>query len=226
MEGDAEHSARQRLIKGSVLESLAPDSLAALFAVHQVLEVPAGALLYREDDTPRLTLLISGLLRVWIAAPDGRELTVRHARAGELLGVPTLLIGPAAVRVTAITPATICYFQAEAVRALAERDAGFALMLARECAYNSFDLVERMQAMVFGSIRQRLARHLLDIASGDGGEDAVVATAQDLASAIGSVRETVARTLGDLRREGLIAARGSAIVISDRAALGRLAALG
>ncbi len=225
MTGDLDEPACERLIKGSALEALGTETLSTLFAVHQVLDVPAGATLYLEEDTPRLTLLIDGLLRVWIASPDGRELTVRHARSGELLGVPTLLIGPAAVRVTAITPARLCYFQADAVRTLAAGDAKFALTLARECAYNCFDLIERMEAMVFGSVRQRLARHLLDVSSELDGRRGAVATAQELASAIGSVRETVARALGDLRREGLIEPHRGALMICNPEALRKLASL-
>ena len=49
--------------------------------------------------------VLDGLLRVYMHAGDGRQVTVRYARAGDLLGVPSLVGGPAPVFVQAIVPA-------------------------------------------------------------------------------------------------------------------------
>lgn len=91
----------------------------------------------------------------------------------------------------------------------------FALALGRECAFNLYDVIDRMRIAAFGSVRTRTICHLLDLAIEQGGEQTVVATVQDLALAVGSVREMVSRTLSELRAEGLIASRNGAIVLID-----------
>ena len=207
------------LLKGSPLGALPRETLRAMLAHHQVIRTPAQAMLYSEEEAPRITLLLEGLLRVGIASRDGREMTLRYERQGEFIGIPALLIGPAAVRVSAMTDCRICYFHAEAIRAMAERNAALALALGRECAFNLYDLIARTAAATFGTVRQRLIRDLLDLATEQDGALRVALTAGELAAAIGSVREVVARTLSHLRAEGLIQTGRGAITLLDPAAL-------
>src|SRR6266511_2293016 len=58
----------------------------------------------------------------------------------------------------------------------------------------------------FASVRQRIARHLLDLASERqrGSELVAAISQQDLADAVGTVREVVVRSLRELRHEGML----------------------
>jgi CRP/FNR family transcriptional regulator len=212
---DSETPAAARLLKQSAFSRLSEDSLNDLLRRSQVLEAPAGSLLYRGDGPAGLGLLAHGVARVWIAGPKGRETTIRYAKAGDLLGAPTFLAGPAPVNVSAIAQCKVHYFDAGEVTRQAFSDPVFALALGRECAFNLYDVIDRMRIAAFGSVRTRTIRHLLDLAIEQGGEQTVVATLQDLALAVGSVREVVSRTLSELRSEGLIASRNGAIVVID-----------
>jgi CRP/FNR family transcriptional regulator, cyclic AMP receptor protein len=212
---DLETPAVVRLLKQSAFSRLSEASLSDLLRHSQVLEAPAGSLLYRGDGPARLALLVHGVARVWIAGPKGRETTIRYAKAGDLLGVPTFLAGAAPVNVSAIAQCKVHYFDAGEVTRQALSDPVFALALGRECAFNLYDVIDRMRIAAFGSVRTRTIRHLLDLAIEQGGEQTVVATVQDLALAVGSVREMVSRTLSELRSEGLIASRNGAIVLID-----------
>src|SRR5262245_29220159 len=60
-------------------------------------EVEAGRTLYAEAEAEGLAVVLQGLLRVYMHASDGRQVTVRYVRAGDLLGVPALVGGPAPV---------------------------------------------------------------------------------------------------------------------------------
>jgi CRP/FNR family transcriptional regulator len=66
----------------------------------------------------------------------------------------------------------------------------------------------------------RLAHKLLELAHGG---DQVAATQQQLASELGTAREVVSRVLSELQRRGWIATTRGHIIISDRAALEKLA---
>jgi CRP/FNR family transcriptional regulator len=69
----------------------------------------------------------------------------------------------------------------------------------------------------FDSMRERLARHLLDLATEATHTDRLVApvTQQALADGIGTVREVVARVLRDFRTERSIATTDGCIEIID-----------
>jgi len=67
-------------------------------------------------------------------------------------------------------------------------------------------------------VRQRVAAHLLDLAATQQNpEGPLVArvSQQELADAVGSVREVVARVLRDLRLAGIVATSGDAVRIVD-----------
>ena len=73
-------------------------------------------------------------------------------------------------------------------------------------------------------MRQRVARHLLELASergpeltslDSGQELTVLASQQELANAVGTVREVVVRVLRELRRAGVVRTERDRIVILD-----------
>ena len=54
-------------------------------------KVPAGSVAHRAlDEEPYLELVITGVIRVFVTAPDGRTMTIRYCRSGELLGAMSL----------------------------------------------------------------------------------------------------------------------------------------
>ena len=55
--------------------------------------IPAAALIFRAGQEPKIALLGSGIVRVYIATPLGRQLTIRYARAGDLIGLAPYLAG-------------------------------------------------------------------------------------------------------------------------------------
>jgi CRP/FNR family cyclic AMP-dependent transcriptional regulator len=83
------------------------------------------------------------------------------------------------------------------------------------------DTYATLASVAFGSMRERVARHLLNLGSNspEGGPMTAIVTQQQLADALGTAREVVARNLRDLRAEGLIDTRPGKVVILDPPAL-------
>ena len=54
--------------------------------------VPAGELVFRAGESPTLALIRAGLVRVFISTEGGRQLTIRYARPGDLIGLAPLLV--------------------------------------------------------------------------------------------------------------------------------------
>ena len=97
--------------------------------------------------------------------------------------------------------------------------------VAEEVASSLFRVQERLAHNVFAPIRARVARFLLDVAVEDRATGRIVATTshQDVAAAIGTVREVVARTLRTFRNEGLTETSNAGIVLTDIEAMLRVA---
>jgi CRP/FNR family transcriptional regulator len=180
------------------------------------IDLPAGGAIYRADEDPRCALIIAGLVRVVVSAPDGRTLTIRYARAGELLGVPTLIGGPAPVSVELVTATRLLLLNSRALRHLGQTEPALAWLLAREVTQRLYDTIDAVADRAFGSLRQRVARHLLDLATPqpDGGLVAPV-TQQQLAEAVGSARPAVAKVVAELRALGLVATAAPGIAIRN-----------
>src|SRR6266508_1372451 len=78
-------------IGASHLGSLPPEVIAGLTADASRLRVPAGSMLHREGTiSPHLEIVVTGLVRVYVTAPDGRTMTVRYCRPAALIGVVSL----------------------------------------------------------------------------------------------------------------------------------------
>lgn len=85
----------QAALERSHLRSLPEHTKHGLVSSANLIHVPAGGTLHREGDrAAHLELVVSGLLRVYVTALDGRTLTVRYCRAGSMLGAVSLFTRP------------------------------------------------------------------------------------------------------------------------------------
>jgi CRP/FNR family cyclic AMP-dependent transcriptional regulator len=204
-------------VERSFLAALPADSSRDILAGAIRLEVPAASVIYRDADAPQVALVVAGLIRVYLTSDDARQLTVRYARAGDLLGIPTLFGGPVAVSSQALTDASLLVLNHAHISALARADPRLSWALAEEVTRRLYDVLEAFSGRAFGTVRQRLARHLLDMAAQrqTGSQLVVRVGGQALADAIGTAREVVARALHDLRAAGIVARTSEGILIVD-----------
>jgi CRP/FNR family cyclic AMP-dependent transcriptional regulator len=185
------------------------------------LEIPSGSVIARQTGDVGVGLVLEGLIRVFLESSGGRQVTVRYARPGEALGL-VHLVGPTTlVRAQAVTSVSLWVMGAARLRELAAESAPLAMAIAQECACRAADVIEELSLLTFGSVRQRVARHLLDLAATQQHDGALIAavTQQQLADAVGSVREVVARVLKQLHDAGLTAGCDGGVSILDAAAL-------
>jgi CRP/FNR family cyclic AMP-dependent transcriptional regulator len=208
----------------SLLARFPPETLERLLPEAVRFDLPAGTVIYRDAARPQFALVVSGLLRVYISAPDGRQITLRYARCGDVLGTVAVVAGAVPVSVQALSDAVLQVLNIRTLEALARTDARVAWVIAEDVTRVLFHLERVLAGNVFGSVRQRLIRHLLDLAgeaASAGPDPGLVArvTQQQLADAIGSVREVVARVLRELRAEGLVETVPDGIRLCDPEAL-------
>jgi len=205
-------------IAASNLRALQPESIAALTADARTLVAPAGSTVHREgDDAPHFELVLSGLIRVHVTAPVGRTMTVRYCRPGSILGAVSLFADrfslPATIQ--ALVDSEVLALQPAVVRRLVQADPGVTRAVLAELSERVLSFVAEIPSGAFATVRQRVARHLLDLASEHQHGPALMApvSQQELADAVGTVREVVVRILRDLRAEGVVETRRAGIVV-------------
>jgi CRP/FNR family transcriptional regulator len=213
-------------VEASHLRELPPEVLDELFTGAVRTKLPAGSVAHRErEHAPYLELVIAGVIRVFVAAPDGRTMTIRYCRPGELLGAMSLFSTGFSEPATkqALVDAELLNISPARVRHIAERDVRVARVFLIELSERARNFVHEIPGSAFASVRQRVARQLLDLASmrpgQPDGELAVQITQQDLAAAAGTVREVVVRTLRQLRESGAVRTERDRIIILDPARL-------
>ncbi len=200
---------------GGFLARLPPRAAEALLGEALRLDLPPGAVVYRDDEAPRVVVVVSGVLRLFMGDPDGRQVTVLYAHPGDVLGLALTLGGPAPVSIQAVCAASVLALRADALRALVAADPVVARACAEELSGQLFRAFEEVAANAFRTVHQRVAQHLLDLATPE--DDVLVArvSQQEVADAVGSVREVVARAMHELRDRGLIETARDRIVLLD-----------
>jgi CRP/FNR family transcriptional regulator len=206
----------------SHLRELPPEVLDDLFTGAVRTKIASGSITHRErEDAPHLELVVTGIIRVFVASADGRTMTIRYCRPGALMGAMSLFSTEFAMPATtqALVDAELLEMSPARVRHAAEHDVRVARVFLRELSERARSFVYEIPGSAFASVRQRVARHLLDLASegtlaGETGHELVVrASQQELAAAVGTAREVVVRVLRELRRDGAVRTERARIII-------------
>jgi CRP/FNR family cyclic AMP-dependent transcriptional regulator len=221
----------QQAVAASQLGSLPEPLLDDLLANCTRVWVPAGTVTHSEGDpAPHLELMVSGLLKFYATAPDGRTITVRYCRRGSLMGVVSLFAPHFALPASAValTDTELLRLSPARARGAAARELPVAQVFLRELSERVLGFMAEIPGSAFSSVRQRVARHLLDLAAGtDAGQPVLPApwpdAAPELAQAVGSVREVVVRILRELREAGVVRTERDKIVVVEPGRLAELA---
>jgi CRP-like cAMP-binding protein len=187
---------------------------------------------------PPLGLVLAGRIRLSLLSSNGRELALQYAGPGSLLGVASLVYADGApcrplvpdarslepaTRAEVTHPVRMLVLSPDIVRETARHEPALSWTLAKAITQQAVSSSELVAANVFTPIRSRVARHLLKLATREGSDHVLDVSQQEIADAIGSVREVVARTLSALVAEGTLARRGKRLVVLDPRRLHQLA---
>ena len=213
--GDVQEALRD--VGGPFLAALDPAHLAHLARGARLRTVAAGRAIFPNYDDGT-GIVVSGITRTFLRSHDGRQLSIRYARRGSTIGTITGQRRTAfRLTVQAVTDCQIVELDRTALGELVASDGGVGAAALDEMARRLHDLYSAAAINAFGSIRARIARQLVDVAQRDPTTGVLVATVtqQEVADALGTVREVVARNLASMRREGVIGTEKGRITLRD-----------
>lgn len=166
----------------------------------------------------RLYLIKSGKVRMYTISNDGKELTIDVLGTGHVFGEISLFApGPHYIYSKAIEDSVICSIDKVQFEQTIMEKPDIALKIIKILSTRLKEMEEMMEQMAYGSVRNKLL-FLLNRLSEKFGEPlkehaddenewiqlGVKVTHQELASMMGSVRETVTELLNELISEGVV----------------------
>ena len=202
-------------LRRSFLHEVEPRVVDALMRRAVVQHVRGGELFVSETDSQWTGIVLSGMARVFLRTPAGRQVTLRNAKPGGSIGIAALF-GSGAVSAQAITNCEVLWLDDQQVVSLARNRPDLAMAIARELSVRLLETYAEIVIRDQGSVHQRLARHLLNFTSVDRRAPlAVFMSHSEIADAIGSAREVVTRHLHRFQTEGMLRLERGQITILD-----------
>ncbi|TWT99486.1 Global nitrogen regulator [Botrimarina colliarenosi] len=212
---------------------LGPDEVARLEPLCRSRTFRRGEPVYLPaDQADAAMVLAEGRVKIGSLTSDGKQTLLAFIEPGELFGeMEALDGGPREEFAEAAEKSTVVLLPAEALRRLIASDPQLAMGVTKLIGFRRRRIERRLKSLLFRSNRQRLVSLLLELAGQYGQPSAdppgvrlgIKLSHQDMASVIGSTRETVTVVLGELQNEGLVCVGRRKIVLTSLAALERAA---
>ena len=196
------------------------DELAKYISERKVRQIKKKQVIYYEGDTANgLYLLISGKVKTFKVAQDGRELLTGLYGPEEYFGTAALLAAENYMETAeAVENTALCLIPKDLMEQLLNKypdvSASFIKLLANNVLQNEQQLLE----LAYHSVRKRMAEVILRLKGTDTEDNQQVLTVSrdNLASMAGIATETVSRILSDFKDEGLIERTGGKILVLDQ----------
>jgi len=206
---------------------LSPAAVKDLDAVKFLSTYPKDAVLFMEKQASRgVFVLCEGEVKLSINSSEGKTLSLRIAKPGDVLGLMAVLSGtPYEVTAEALRPCQVAFVRRDSfIRFLAQHpEANQAIIGQLGSQYHT--ACEQIRTLGLStSVNEKLAKLLLDWSAGAaetkaGARTKLPLTHEEIAEFIGTTRESVTRALSELKNRQLVIIQGSTLTIPNRAAL-------
>ena len=213
------HATCRTLRTGGFFQNLLPAALADLTSIRVPTTYETGDVLFSEkQEATGVFLVREGLVRLSMNSSDGKRLSLRVARAGEVLGLTSALF-------ETLSAAKITHVSGSEFRDFLMRHPEVYKLVTEEVSLQYTMACEQLRTVgLSSSAPEKLARLLLDMsengqATENGTRFRFMLTHEQIGEFIGASRETVTRTLGAFKHRRLVAFNGSMLTIPNRRAL-------
>jgi CRP/FNR family transcriptional regulator len=216
---------------GEFFKKLTP---AALHDLEQMefptLYQPGVQLFSEKARSTGVFIVVSGEVKLSINSSEGKRLILSIAKAGEVLGLSSVLSGlPSEMTAEVLYPARIAVIERDQFLAFMSRHPEVYQVVTQELSMQYKVACEQLRTVALSaSAPEKLARLLLEWSeNGQKTESGMrfrfSLTHEEIGEFIGASRETVTRTLSTFKSRRLVAFHGSILEIPSRVALENLA---
>jgi DNA-binding response OmpR family regulator len=205
------------------------EGLKDLSTDRKIKEYRQKEVIYREDDYSNyLYFIIEGKVKCLKTDNYGKDLVTDLYGPGDFIGYTTLFEG-AEYNETAITmqPTKVAVIPKEDFMKLVHKNRDVSAAFIKILSGNLQDKERRLLQLAYASVRERLAAVLLDLQEKghmmQGSDERMKISRENLASIVGTAKESLIRTLSELKKENLVDTDGQEIRILDIEGLKKVA---
>lgn len=176
-----------------------------------------------------LYMVVSGVVKVFMSSPDGKEQILYLARPGDVLNEISLLDGsPSPLSAETLGQVVLQGLSRKELLALLRQHSEFAAKVIDLLTARLRSLLTLVADLSFRDVTARLARLLLEHAQKGSSAELPrdLLTQQDMAAMIGTAREMVGRSLKSLEALKAISMERHRIAIVNQSMLEKIASLG
>jgi len=192
-----------------------------------------SVLLFSEKAIPAgIFIVVSGEIKLSINSSDGKRLILSIARAGEVLGLSSVLSGlPSEMTAEVLYPSRIAVIERDQFLGFMSRHPEVYQVVTQELSLQYKVACEQLRTVALsGSAPEKLARLLLEWCENGQKTEAGTRfrfslTHEEIGEFIGASRETVTRTLSSFKNRRLVAFHGSMLTIPSKGALESVAGM-
>ena len=184
--------------------------------------IPADGVLFTAGQPAQAVhVVVSGVVRLVQATPNGTRVIVKYVRPGEIFGSPALLGRFYPADAIAVTECIELQWSSEAIQSSVERYPQVAINVIRDLEARLREMESRLRDLSSEPVEQRLARAILRLVetfgqtTEEGVEIPFPVSRQDLADLIGSTLHMVSRTMRAWETQRQIKRYRRRLVIAD-----------
>jgi CRP-like cAMP-binding protein len=197
------------------------------FSISERYSYPGAALILREGQKPAsVLLLLEGKVKLSLNSIDGRRLIIGFASPGEILGLTSVVSGERyEITAEAQFPCMISSLPRQTFLDFLLRSPVACRNVTRQLSLEHKRTLGQLRMVgLTSSAPAKLARLLLDWCAASsrtlrGTQIQCAFTHGEIGEFIGASRETISRCMNDFKRRGLVAQRGTALLVPDCSAL-------
>ena len=186
--------------------------------------VPAKTTIFDQGDDARIVYLVkSGKVKIAHLTEDGKEVLISVLGPGDLFGEEVIFNEKNLERTTiarCLEPTLLCMARAEDIFAMVSRHPVLALNIAKYLREQRDDALAIVEEVAYLKVQDRLIRLLERLAQEHGVREEqgtrldLHLTHAEIASLIGSTRETVTLHLSNLVKDGFLRMAGKSMVLA------------
>ena len=217
----------QNQYPGELFKKFSHAALKDLSSIAASSTYDAGFALYSErDESHGIYIVLEGEVKLSINSSEGRRLSLRIARKGDILGLASALSGsPYETTAETVYPSRLVPIGRREFLGFMMRHPEAYQVLSEELTREFTMACEQLRTVgLSSSAPEKLARLLLDWSENgqtfeSGTKFRFSMTHEEIGEFIGASRETVTRTLSTFKHQRLVAFNGSILTIPSKAAL-------
>jgi CRP-like cAMP-binding protein len=217
---------REETLQNFINEAKAQKEFDKLSDKHEIYKYRKKDHIYQEGQFPKyLYFIVSGKVKIFKTNDFGKEYIIEVYKNGEFFGYHSLLNNTKNNdSASALEDSELRLIPKDDFDALMMKNRDFSFRFIKMIANNLEDREEQLLNLAYNSIRKRVAQslvHLYEKYENEGNAEISILR-DDLASMVGTAKESVIRTLTDFKSEGLIKIENGTISVLEKEKLSNL----